>query len=71
MIVFPIVRYNKTTFYLVFDFAEHDLAGLLSNVNVKFSLGERFIYLFLIVHGAQYYWSVFFRRDQESDATDV
>lgn len=30
----------KSTFYLVFDFAEHDLAGLLSNVNVKFSLGE-------------------------------
>jgi serine/threonine protein kinase len=33
-------RHSKTTFYLVFDFAEHDLAGLLSNVNVKFSLGE-------------------------------
>ncbi|KAF8786353.1 Cyclin-dependent kinase 9 like protein [Argiope bruennichi] len=30
----------KSTFYLVFDFCEHDLAGLLSNVNVKFSLGE-------------------------------
>merc|ERR1719384_2560951 len=30
----------KTTFYLVFDFCEHDLAGLLSNFNVKFSLGE-------------------------------
>lgn len=33
-------RHNKTTFYLVFDFCEHDLAGMLSNVNVKFSLGE-------------------------------
>ena len=33
-------RHNRTTFYLVFDFCEHDLAGLLSNVNVKFSLGE-------------------------------
>ena len=35
-------HYNryKSTFYLVFDFCEHDLAGLLSNVNVKFSLGE-------------------------------
>jgi cyclin-dependent kinase 9 len=32
--------HNKTTFYLVFEFCEHDLAGLLSNVNVKFSLGE-------------------------------
>jgi cyclin-dependent kinase 9 len=31
---------NKTTFYLVFDFAEHDLAGLLSNFNVKFTLQE-------------------------------
>lgn len=30
----------KATFYLVFDFCEHDLAGLLSNVNVKFSPGE-------------------------------
>ena len=30
----------KATFYLVFDFCEHDLAGLLSNVNVKFSMGE-------------------------------
>ncbi|XP_076320949.1 cyclin-dependent kinase 9 isoform X2 [Tachypleus tridentatus] len=35
----PFNRY-KATFYLVFDFCEHDLAGLLSNVNVKFSLGE-------------------------------
>lgn len=31
---------HKSTFYLVFDFAEHDLAGLLSNFHVKFSLGE-------------------------------
>lgn len=30
----------KPTFFLVFDFCEHDLAGLLSNINVKFSLGE-------------------------------
>lgn len=30
----------KSTFYLVFEFCEHDLAGLLSNSNVKFSLGE-------------------------------
>lgn len=30
----------KATFYLVFDFCEHDLAGLLSNLNVKFSLGK-------------------------------
>lgn len=31
---------NKATFYLVFDFCEHDLAGLLSNINVKFNLAE-------------------------------
>lgn len=31
---------NKSTFYLVFEFCEHDLAGLLSNYNVKFNLGE-------------------------------
>lgn len=30
----------KSTFYLVFEFCEHDLAGLLSNAHVKFSLGE-------------------------------
>lgn len=30
----------RSTFYLVFEFCEHDLAGLLSNVNVKFNLGE-------------------------------
>ncbi|KAF2903441.1 hypothetical protein ILUMI_02747 [Ignelater luminosus] len=28
------------TFYLMFEFCEHDLAGLLSNTNVKFSFGE-------------------------------
>lgn len=31
---------HRSTFYLVFEFCEHDLAGLLSNANVKFSLGE-------------------------------
>ncbi len=47
----------KSHFYLVFEFCEHDLAGLLSNPQVKFTLGEqkkimqqllngRFIYLF-------------------------
>ena len=34
------VNKYKSTFYLVFDFCEHDLAGLLSNVQVKFSLAE-------------------------------
>ncbi|KAF0297073.1 Cyclin-dependent kinase 9 [Amphibalanus amphitrite] len=31
---------HRSTFYLVFEFCEHDLAGLLSNINVKFNLGE-------------------------------
>lgn len=35
-----VVNKYRSTFYLVFDFCEHDLAGLLSNMNVKFSLGE-------------------------------
>ncbi|ESO86322.1 hypothetical protein LOTGIDRAFT_207088 [Lottia gigantea] len=35
----PYNRY-KSTFYLVFEFCEHDLAGLLSNANVKFKLAE-------------------------------
>jgi len=35
-------QYNrsKSTFYLVFELCDHDLAGLLCNVNVKFNLGE-------------------------------
>lgn len=35
----PYNRY-KSTVYLVFEFCEHDLAGLLSNPAVKFSLAE-------------------------------
>ncbi|XP_063592212.1 cyclin-dependent kinase 9-like [Penaeus indicus] len=31
---------SLSTFFLVFEFCEHDLAGLLSNVNVKFNMGE-------------------------------
>lgn len=31
---------EKQKFYLVFEFCEHDLAGLLSNSTVKFSLGQ-------------------------------
>lgn len=35
----PYNRY-KSTFYLVCEFCEHDLSGLLSNLNVKFTLAE-------------------------------
>lgn len=31
----------KSTFFLVFEFCDHDLAGLLSNSNVKFGLSEQ------------------------------
>ncbi|XP_067935376.1 cyclin-dependent kinase 9-like [Watersipora subatra] len=31
----------KSTFFLVFEFCDHDLAGLLSNPNVKFGLKEQ------------------------------
>lgn len=31
---------NKGSIYLVFEFCEHDLAGLLSNIQIKFSLSE-------------------------------
>lgn len=34
------VASQKATFYLVFEFCEHDLAGLISNVQVKFSLAD-------------------------------
>lgn len=30
----------RATFFLVFEFCEHDLAGLLANTNVKFSHGN-------------------------------
>ena len=30
----------RSTFYLIFDFCEHDLAGLLANPKVQFTLGE-------------------------------
>lgn len=29
-------NHNLSTFYLVFEFCEHDLAGLLSNINIRF-----------------------------------
>lgn len=30
----------KSIFYLIFEFCEYDLVGFLSNVNVKFNIGE-------------------------------
>jgi cyclin-dependent kinase 9 len=44
----------KSTFYLVFEFCEHDLAGLLSNANVKFSLAENKMIFKQILEGLYY-----------------
>lgn len=33
-------KLSKATFYLVFEFCEHDLAGLLANPSVHFTLAE-------------------------------
>lgn len=41
-------------FYLVFEFCEHDLAGLLANHSVKFSLGEIKKVLYQLFDGLYY-----------------
>lgn len=33
-------RRHRSTFYLIFEYCEHDLAGILSNSAVTFNLGE-------------------------------
>lgn len=40
--LFLVIVYNrmKSIFYLIFEFCEYDLVGFLSNVNVKFNIGE-------------------------------
>ena len=30
----------RSKFYFIFEFCDHDLAGILRNVNVKFTLGH-------------------------------
>ncbi|XP_065344640.1 cyclin-dependent kinase 9-like [Cloeon dipterum] len=49
-------RENKyiPNFYYVFEFCEHDLAGLLSNVNVTFSLGEIKMVMQQLLNGLYY-----------------
>lgn len=44
----------KSHFYLVFEFCEHDLAGLLSNPQVKFSLGEQKKIMQQLLNGLYY-----------------
>ncbi|KAG1700931.1 Cyclin-dependent kinase 9 [Nymphon striatum] len=45
---------NKYHFYLVFEFCEHDLAGILSNCNVRFSLGEIKMVMKQLLNGLYY-----------------
>lgn len=57
----------RSTFYLVFDFCEHDLAGLLSNVNVKFSLGEIKKVLQQLLNGLYYiHYNKILHRDMKA-----
>lgn len=49
----PYNRY-KGSIYLVFDFCEHDLAGLLSNTNVKFTLAEIKKVMQMLLNGLYY-----------------
>ena len=44
----------KGSIYLVFDFCEHDLAGLLSNSNVKFTLAEIKKVMQMLLNGLYY-----------------
>lgn len=44
----------KSNFFLVFEFCEHDLAGLLSNPQVKFSLGEQKKIMQQLLNGLYY-----------------
>lgn len=44
----------KGSIYLVFDFCEHDLAGLLSNTNVKFTLAEIKKVMQMLLNGLYY-----------------
>nr|XP_033818020.1 cyclin-dependent kinase 9 isoform X1 [Geotrypetes seraphini] len=49
-------QYNryKGSIYLVFDFCEHDLAGLLSNAHVKFTLSEIKKVMQMLLNGLYY-----------------
>jgi len=48
------VNRYRSTFYLVFDFCDHDLAGLLSNYKVTFSLGEIKSVMHQLLNGLYY-----------------
>lgn len=56
IITLEATQYNryKGSIYLVFDFCEHDLAGLLSNTNVKFTLAEIKKVMQMLLNGLYY-----------------
>lgn len=56
LIVLKATQFNryKGSIYLVFDFCEHDLAGLLSNANVKFTLAEIKKVMQMLLNGLYY-----------------
>lgn len=56
VIVLEATQFNryKGSIYLVFDFCEHDLAGLLSNANVKFTLAEIKKVMQMLLNGLYY-----------------
>ncbi|XP_073334460.1 cyclin-dependent kinase 9-like [Pagrus major] len=56
LIVLEATQFNryKGSIYLVFDFCEHDLAGLLSNANVKFTLAEIKKVMQMLLNGLYY-----------------
>ena len=45
---------RNSTFYLVFEFCEHDLAGLLNNSAIKFKLAEIKNLLQQLLYGLYY-----------------
>lgn len=55
-LIIPATQFNryKGSIYLVFDFCEHDLAGLLSNANVKFTLAEIKKVMQMLLNGLYY-----------------
>lgn len=56
----------KGSIYLVFDFCEHDLAGLLSNSNVKFTLAEIKKVMQMLLNGLYYIHRNKVRRRRET-----
>lgn len=61
----------KGSIYLVFDFCEHDLAGLLSNVLVKFTLSEIKRVMQMLLNGLYYIHRNKVRAGEEAGVATV